>query len=271
MALRIFGKKFNRMQTIAFFSAGAILWAILIIVIGVLNIREGDRRQTRSVTGIVNPESYPANFTGVAIIAKISNIDIPNFRYLVHFELFPIGNGLADPKDPLGRTPLVPLSITFDTQIRRFPASQAMSAQDLLFTITDGDTNMYPFDQFANQMNIFANIANNVSRSAAADTTPDGPAFTTSQPLPVAVSLGGALQAWSFTLGVNDTTTNIQTITTVFDRSFTVRFFSMFIIIVMWGLSLCTLALSSSVLVKSKEVPPQILVSWSSLRIMLEL
>jgi hypothetical protein len=137
--------------------------------------------------------------------------------------------------------PAVPITIKFGANARQFSAKQEMPAQDITFTITTGDLQNYPFDSFQDAFLVTAFATNG------------------SQPIPVALSLIAGIQSFSFDNQVTDKGNNafsaILVELSIF-RSFTTKFFSLFVIITMWLLSLLIIILASSVWLRGRKVEP---------------
>lgn len=67
---------------------------------------------------------------------KVTNIDIPSFRYYVNYEIFLYGQGLVSPWAP--RTPLQEVELAFGEQVRLFPAGKSLPSVDVTYTISEG-------------------------------------------------------------------------------------------------------------------------------------
>jgi hypothetical protein len=95
MGLRIGKRKFDNRKTWALFITGGVLWFGLILAMGYYNIKEGDRKTSQLNSGSVsvnrNGEVAPADFNGIAIYAKVSQVSVERFTYVVHFAQFPQG------------------------------------------------------------------------------------------------------------------------------------------------------------------------------------
>jgi hypothetical protein len=77
------------------FTIGGLFWFGLIILMGYYNMKEGDRKASNLKSGNVSVnkkgEVDPSDFSGVAIFAKLSVIDVARFTYVIHFTHFPRG------------------------------------------------------------------------------------------------------------------------------------------------------------------------------------
>jgi hypothetical protein len=100
MGLRIGKRKFDNRKTWAIFIIGGLLWIGLIFLMGFFNMREGDRKVGEEKSGAVSltkngtidSSSNKEEFSGIAIFAKVSIIDVNAFTYSIHFTHFPRGN-----------------------------------------------------------------------------------------------------------------------------------------------------------------------------------
>ncbi|KAJ3392818.1 hypothetical protein HDU92_008174 [Lobulomyces angularis] len=255
--MKLFGRKLLHKEKLILALSTLLIWGSLIISIGILNTREGDKKNSSSAHGLidVNQDNIPLIKDGIAIRMKLSQIDLLNFRYNLHVDLFPRGT-FQDKSDPLNRTPennLLPAAnfkLIFGAQTKFFTVKNDMPAQELVFTITEGDTNSYPLDKYEDVFTV-----------AAVDNTTATPI-----PIPIAISVVAALQSWSFENTVEDVSVNIQQVSFTFKRSFTTRFFSFFIIITLWVLSFLILSLAVTLWMRDRKVePPTIAVTTGML------
>ncbi|KAL3900678.1 MAG: hypothetical protein SGCHY_001171 [Lobulomycetales sp.] len=254
MGLRIGNTKFDNRKTWVIFIVGGLLWFGLILVMGFFNIREGDLKNSKISSGAVKVSkegvTTPRGFNGIAVFAKISTIDIQRFSYTIQFNQFPRGI-YQDTSDPLSRNiPTVPVTINYGSRSVSFLAGREMPPQDVSFTVDSGDFHNFPFDTFEHSFLV------TVERGARAN---NGQINTTVNSVNVTVSLSAGLQGFSFINSVQDSGTEnfpAETVIISFTRSFTTRFFSVFVILTMWVLSLLILALAASVYLRDRKVEP---------------
>ncbi|KAJ3218567.1 hypothetical protein HK099_005013 [Clydaea vesicula] len=161
--MKLFGRKLLHKEKLILALSTLLIWGSLIISIGILNTREGDKKNSSSAHGLidVNQDNIPLIKDGIAIRMKLSQIDLLNFRYNLHVDLFPRGT-FQDKSDPLNRTPennLLPAAnfkLIFGAQTKFFTVKNDMPAQELVFTITEGDTNSYPLDKYEDVFTVAA-------------------------------------------------------------------------------------------------------------------
>ncbi|KAJ3068469.1 hypothetical protein HK102_007165 [Quaeritorhiza haematococci] len=154
---------------------------------------------------------------------------------------------IRDAKDKLNRTVSQPVRIKFDSQLRSFEPGAEVTSQDLTFAITTGDLNSYPFDSYTDEFFV----------SGLGPTVVNAAGQNVSDIVPIAFSIVGALQSWSVELEVDGKTfePNVRVIVRI-NRSFTTKFFSMFVVSVMWLLSLFVLTLAITVWTRGRKVEP---------------
>ncbi|KAL3894964.1 MAG: hypothetical protein SGCHY_004972 [Lobulomycetales sp.] len=253
---RLAGRKFSRLQSRVLTSTLVVILLAVCGLFGWFNQKEGDlkaRRGFSSPDARVDPfsnsrsiltspsENSPrpneTSFTGIVVRGKVTNIDIPSFRYYVNYEIFLYGQGLVSPWAP--RTPLQEVELAFGEQVRLFPAGKSLPSVDVTYTISEGDTNRYPFDDYSDTFEISSRITANFSA------------------LPVVVGFIGSLQNWRFDIAVENTMSeSSQNVRVGYQRSVTTKFFSLLIITVLWALSLSTFILALTLVLRGRRVEP---------------
>lgn len=180
----------------------------------------------------------PPGFSGLLLNASITTIDIPAFRYQLHLEVGPKG-GLAS-TDNLGRITRS-LQLWINGKVTPIQAGQPAFPMDIPISFESGSVNMYPIDSFHSTLKIYAFLVDNST--------------ATNTPIPVALIFAGALQSWtiksSLEIQENEMNLKIKVI-----RSATTIFFSIFIILVMWALSLTLLILAVTLWMRKRKVEP---------------
>jgi hypothetical protein len=141
MGIRIGKRKFDNRKTLAMFITGGLLWFGLIILIGYFHINEGQRiktLQSGSVSVDKKGKVDPSDFSGIAIYAKVSEIDVDKGTITFRFIQFPRGS-VMDTTNPLSRNiPLIPITINYGMTSVNFVQGKEMAPQDIVMTIGTG-------------------------------------------------------------------------------------------------------------------------------------
>ncbi|KAJ3334264.1 hypothetical protein HDU76_003913 [Blyttiomyces sp. JEL0837] len=173
------------------------------------------------------------------IFANVSSIDTIVGSFNLHFLFQPCGK-FALKDDKQNRFNLgVPLNVTIDSVIYKFPSNTPMSSQDFTAKFSSGDPNSYPFEFYDSPtLEITAS-------TLTPSTSPNSSLIYT--PIPLQVSIVGALQTYTISLpSIYDHSLAMDGSLIDFQvrvgRSFTTKLFSLFVMFVMWGLSLLTFA-----------------------------
>ncbi|KAI8847575.1 hypothetical protein BC829DRAFT_476506 [Chytridium lagenaria] len=186
-----------------------------------------------------SPEFICNNFDLVQLFANVSSVDTVGGTMKLHFLFFPCGKFIS--VDPVhGRSNIaVNMNITIDSKVFRFADDLPMSSQDIVTRFARGDVNNYPIETY--ESNAFQ-----ISGSYFPETSSN-----VSSPVPIRLSIVGALQTFSIDIPevIDVSETGDGTLLSVrvrVRRSFTTRAFSIFVMGVMWVLSILTFCLSVS-------------------------
>lgn len=169
-----------------------VAWVGVVITIGVLNSQEGTKKSQQVYSSALQPESNSSlNFSGLKLLGRVSNIDIVNYKYTIHWDLLAwgamastSGGSTATPSD----IPSVSFLLNYDNIVKNYTAGQVMAPFDQTTLFSAGDTNSYPFDAFTDYATIFA-----TSTGAA------GASF-----IPISLEVNGALQSYSISFSITD-------------------------------------------------------------------
>lgn len=220
---------------------GITVFIVAVAVTGFFNFTAGVKKQSQAVIGKNNPTD--PGFSGLILNTHVSNVDIPNFKYTVHFELAATGNFSTFAGSGL---PNIPMTVIFDSaQTKTFNANAIMNPQDISFLFSTGDSNLYPFDFYTDSMNLAVFGLETVNGSTQVIS------------VPIAVSSFGALQ--SFTIATSETDGDEAgqlSISTSVKRSATTIFFSAFIFVLSWILSSLGLCLAITLWTRGRKVEP---------------
>ena len=154
--------------------------------------------------------------------------------------------------------PNVPINVTVDGKLYTFKAGDPMQRIDTIIFFASGDTSAYPFDECESSLS-FKGLIPLVSSSVEIEAkSPEGDA-------PIGYLTASALQLFNFRSEVLEGDGSVFAVYTV-TRSVTTRIFCVFVVIMMWLLSLNVFYLSVSIWVRKRRVePPTIAVSGALL------
>lgn len=208
----------------------------LVITFGILNTKEGDSKANSYVTGSLNPfdlANKQVKADGLVILGKLTSIDPLKNTFSIFFEFYPVGKyALVE-----ALVPVDSLAVYVGTKNYNFNSGQLMNYFEAPFTLTEGDSNRYPIDSYANTLMFNARDGNNS--------------------VPIYIGFGGNLIGWQVDFKLQEDLQNsFVTSEIYFSRSITTRFFSFFIIILMWSLSICVFAVSLSIYIRGRSVEP---------------
>ncbi|KAI8902606.1 hypothetical protein BC833DRAFT_572656 [Globomyces pollinis-pini] len=235
--------------------------AVIIIMVPsmtYLDTIQGDQKsqrtfKTRNIDVFAPP---PSNFNGLYISCNVTNIDIPNSQFKARFVIRPIGSLAVNGADPVFNRPSVPFTMILGPQIITFPANRPITAQSVDLPFTASNINKYPFDRFESEFILNANVVSSNTSLVNAS-------------LPIGFSIVGTIQSIRFDADLVDdvvASAMILNIKLFGYRSFTVQFFSMFILICMWILSFTIFILSVTLWFRDRKVePPTIAITTSLL------
>ncbi|KAJ3414126.1 hypothetical protein HDV05_007070 [Chytridiales sp. JEL 0842] len=263
-------------------SASFLVFIAIVIVIGVINAKDGDiKLQTSFVSTIPNSNGALSNFPVsqfplaegpqatlcdtrdfIQMFANVSSVDTNQGRFTLHVLFFPCGKfALRDPQMQARFMLRNPTTLLFNNIPITFPSNLPMPSQDISLKFASGDPNSYPFERY---------ITNSfLVTGTFIDTTVPGN-NTALQPVPVQLNIVGALQTFGisvselFDVSPQGTGTTLSARLQI-QRSFSTKFFSVFVMGVMWLLSLLTFALSLTPWARGYKIEPPALVIGTSL------
>ena len=143
---------------------GAILTLMVIIVpiVAYVNEEVYIQRQTQVVTGPLNPNNLPANFSGVKVESSIKFMDTSGFNYKIFFEATWVGEYQST--DGLGLLTR-PIELLINGKIIPLNSGQPTFPLELSPGFRSGLENSYPLDIYTDKIEIFARIPRNDSGS----------------------------------------------------------------------------------------------------------
>lgn len=194
-------------------------------------------------TSPISPFSQSSTtLNGLTVLCNITLVDIANFQFKMAFIIYPSGTYATNSttSNPIYARLTRSISVSAGPQTWNFKAGQPMSAQQLSLTFKSGNVNQYPFDKYQGQfmLNAYDTINSDLNIPISFAIAPSTFGFNF---LPIEVISNDNLFIFS----------SMQA-----SRSFTVQFFSLFIIISLWILSLTAFALSASLWLRDRKVEP---------------
>jgi hypothetical protein len=224
-----------------------LILVIMVPVMSTLDTNSGNSKTAKITSTPINPiDPPPKGFNGIFITCNITNIDLAEHVFKTNFILTPIGNVAVNGNDPIFKRPNVTINVIFGSKLVTFSPFVPMANQDIQLPITIGNINRYPFDSFATDFILYANTVSDVINEVPRE-------------IPVAFAIVGAIQAWRTDIDVGiESITNSQfvRINVVSVRSFTVQFFSLFIVACMWLLSFTIFTLATTLWFRDRAVEP---------------
>ncbi|KAI8926399.1 hypothetical protein BC831DRAFT_456557 [Entophlyctis helioformis] len=201
--------------------------------------------QAVSVAGIGVRDVSGSPVNGVLLLCNVTSIDPSTLSYKTHFEVVPIGSMATG--TGLFRRFATPLEIIVNGITFNIAANQPGQPKDFSFNFIAGDPNNYPFDKYEHRLVVSVTAANST------------------RPVPVAMSVSGSIQAWTVNFDDSGSDVGLLAVQITAKRSFTTMFFSMFVFIMMWILSITVFSLAMSVWIRDRKVEPPTIGVTSSL------
>ncbi|KAI8912788.1 hypothetical protein EDD86DRAFT_245648 [Gorgonomyces haynaldii] len=205
-----------------------VLSAIIAPVTSFFNYQEGVARKAKGEPNAV-ASAPPDNFDGLLVYASLSALDTANYASKFRFRLQPSGSYGKE----LGLIPVAAKNFTIefsDAKTVTFNTNQRLTVQDISLPWEDSDVNSYPFDQFINAVVIHAF---------------EGPA-SAPRPVPVATYLDAAAQGYKADISVVDLDTGLVYYELNISRSATTKFFSIFVMTLLWLIGIAALAFTAT-------------------------
>lgn len=198
-----------------------------------------------------------ADFNGISIICNVTAVDVPSNIFKVAFSFLPAGPSLSSllntssPSNQSSSASTInaqkkytfltrPVSILIGSTSLSFKQGQPMPNAALSVSFESGNVNRYPFDIFSTSFLVSASLTNDSTQS-----------------IPLTFSLTGLAQAFHITPELEDPSSPfyIQVQLTA-SRSFTTKFFSLFIVSSMWILSFTVFTLATTLWLRDRQVEP---------------
>ncbi len=237
----------------ALMGIGLIIFIAIVAILGVLNARDSDTSVDTARRMIMSPrprktdEELLKSWNGIRMTCNVTSVDPDGFKFSVHFGFKPSGdlvyrqNG-AENTNNLEGTLGHDIQMLIEDRSIYYKKGSIMSSEDLSFTFTEGNFNNYPFDKYVGDFSISAEVQ-------SADYPGD-------KQVPVILDCLNAVQGWKFfgrAIPMDKRNRNLSVRFTAV-RSTTSIAYSIYIIIVMWALSLSVFSLAMVFLVQKKDI-----------------
>jgi hypothetical protein len=210
------------------------LLLIVVPITGVLNEEEGTKKEESVENNFMNFST----FDGIFIMANVPHIDPGSYTYRLNFNIQPFGSILY-PNTSIGQVS-ESLEIYVNGKPTFVPKGAPFPSLDVTLTFTEGNANKYPFESYRDSTTVFALFTGNGTN------------------IPIAFQYSTFLQGWSIVPNLNSRMDFVR-VETWFLRSKTTKFFSIFINILMWVMSLSLLSLVMGIWIRKRRVETPIL------------
>ncbi|KAI8908357.1 hypothetical protein EDD86DRAFT_247548 [Gorgonomyces haynaldii] len=221
-------------QIRAFLLSAVLVFALIVAGVGFVN---NNWRQSGEQMAIMNrnklrEDQPPDSFDGLVLYCNLTSFDVSLLSFKMHLGSRPYGS-FRDSQDDLGRSPSLPMQLTVDSQLIMFPSNQIMASQDLEMTVKSGTPNSYPFDSYTAEFYV----------------TGTAPSLRNKR-YPISFSLKNSMEEWWVEFRLTDASGgdfNMILVEIILTRGANQKFFSIFICLLMWIMSLALLALAIAI------------------------
>jgi hypothetical protein len=248
MIINAFGRQIKPRTQIQIVLASILVLFLLIAVptVSILNNVTSNIKRSQYRFGKLDPLKPPSGFEGSIIWANVSKVDTGKFIMQTRYSFYAMGKYAKDIGDGLN---VFSIPVEFITQRKKtsFDQEDVLPTSESKYPIVLGDPNRYPFDSYGSEFVI--NLRNK----------------ETKETIPIIVGIVGAVQSWNFDLYVSELPDNNVRIEAVASRGWIIKFFSSFVLIIMWVLSLTILTLSATIWFRERKVEPPIISLCASL------
>lgn len=224
-----------------------------------------------ALTIAAQTENNPTSTTStdfIEVVAKVLSIDPIKGDVSVRLEFAPHGK-LSNEDGTLAR------NIKFDTnssngkQEVSFEKGKRMTSTEVVMNMFDGAVSDYPFDNHKAELILYFTTKPDkpAAKPKPTEETPEGEAKPETKPEPaeeeieeeeeVAFTLDFAPEMPGYTIETaksKDSDDKYMEIEMTIDRSSMVKFFSIFVMLLMWGVSIAVLLLVLSVVIRGRKV-----------------
>ncbi|KAJ3313742.1 hypothetical protein HDV04_001546 [Boothiomyces sp. JEL0838] len=174
----------------------------------------------------IHPQVTLPTFNGIAIYCNTTTLTRSSFNFRLHLDFKPKGKFLRGTNiNPLLSQDIL---LTVDSKEIFFNGGQMMAARDFDLPLQTGNPNAYPFDSYDTTFYL----------DASTSVTGDGLQFD----VPLSISITNSMDEWRTDFILEDSSpskndTSIK-VSITFTRGISQKFFSLFIVVLMWVMSM---------------------------------
>ena len=234
--------------------------AILIVVAIGMYVTLGYFKAEGAKAGTVISDKGSKNPNHVGASITLLGLDAVKGDASARIEFSPEGSLLNDADNTLKQSIKFFINSANGKQEIDFPKGKRMTPVEAIINIYDGNVSDYPFDHHKAEVELYLTPAKEdpkkaVEKPAAGDEPADAKKEEAAiEDVPIVVDFHGSLPGYKVTTQVSkETDENYVFFDLNFERSSTAVFFSMFIAVMMWGLSIAVLFLVLSIVVRKRK------------------
>lgn len=232
----------SRMTPHIVFLALSLALLLVVFIVGVINSAWINSAWINDANDTPTFHTSPSlDFPGLGISTNATSFDARQLTFRIHLGFTPYGN-LSDSTSDWLKPPSVPIAVIVDSQVLAFPAGMAMASHDLALTVGKGTPQVivlpmqsYPFDSYQSTFYIVGQYANDSKRYLLREAD--------SSRLPLSFDLRNAMPDWRILFKLTDHS-NLLVVNIEFSRASNQKFFSIFIVILMWILTFAIMGLA---------------------------
>lgn len=188
----------------------------------------------------------PRNFSGLALFCNITSISPLDTNFNIRLVARPVGD-LSISENHFFKAPASSLYLTIGALTNVYGANQIMPSSDAVIDIKSGSPISYPFDVYKSDIYIVGKLEANST--------------DTGNTIPLSISVANNMEDWSVLMSFTDISLpgdnqpfSLIYVSFVFRRGHTQIFFSIFVVILMWALSISILSLAIIIVLYHQRV-----------------
>jgi hypothetical protein len=236
MIINAFGRQIKPRTQIQIVLAILLIIFLLVAVptLSIVNNNYSNLKRSQYKFGKVDPLKAPQDFSGAVIWANITGVDTLKFTIDVRYTIIPAGRFAKD----IGTTLKVfkdPVEFITKRKKTLMDENVLYPEAEAVYPIEFGNPVKYPYDVY---MSSFV-----LNMQSSKDGT-----------IPVMLGIVGAVQGWDFDINVNDLVDGYVNLQVRAKRSQIIKFFSGFVVTIMWILSVTALTLSATIWFRDRKI-----------------
>lgn len=254
----------------------AVIIVFVIALVVVLNIykSEGDKRSAAvSDLGDKDPNH-------IEVDVKLVSIDANKGDIVARLEFLPKGHFTKDEGSTLSRDLKLYVNSANGKQELDFPKGKRMNPMEVVVNMFDGVVTDYPFDKHSAYLEMYFEPGKEAPKDKTADVAPKPTPTPTPEPpatgeeqkkeegakkpeaakpdedeIPIGVDFQGSIPGFKIAAAkAKESTADLVGIDMAISRAATTKFFSLFVMSMMWGLTLGVIFLTLSVVLRGRKV-----------------